>query len=51
MELFYYDLWSFTPDLGLLSTISKFKIYKIAFIAKTFVTIVNRKFYFYLSKD
>ena len=43
IELFDYDLCSFTHDLGLFSTISKFEIYIIIFIAKTFITIVNRK--------
>ena len=51
MELFHYDLWSFTPDIGHFSAISQFKIYIMTLTAKTFITIVNRKSYIYSSKD
>ena len=51
-------LWNFTMiyDALLLILVSsepylKFKIYIITFISKTFITIVNRKSYFYSSKD
>ena len=50
----YYALWSFTSDLILVSSqpyVSQFKIDIISIIAKAFITIVNRKSYFYSSRD